>query len=342
MQHYSPVMGIPESTPTWLNLYDVVYDIKISESMPTGIVLSKVISGKWNVGATIIMTSFTNRWDKHQQVRTIKQVVPYTKNPMKYVTLILDNPFGRPTTQLDDSRFAVEVALLSRNVVFTAVVFPSEPTHGGHFWLIHTSTNSQKIYGIDIQNFGQQGLLGRYPIHLHHSKDLVGTIVSKNTIRHSFQRCIVIHGTNFVQIQDNVAYDTAGHCYMTEDGIEIGNVFQGNIGIMTRIPFQIIPNITSANNGNETDGEASTFWITNANNTFIDNVAAGSERNGFWLEPLIRGALVASNNHFIPSRVALATFSYNVAHSNYDVCIPIIFALRYVSRALTVVSPLLA
>ena len=144
-------------------------------------------------------------------------------------------------------------------------------------WLMNTNNYTQKIYGIDVQNFGQQGTLGRYPIHLHHSGNLLGTEISKNTIRHSFQRCVVIHGTHFVKIQENVAYDTAGHCYMTEDGIETNNEFIRNIGIKTRKPEKIIPKSETANNGVESDDLPSTFWITNANNKLIENVAAGSE-----------------------------------------------------------------
>src|SRR4030095_8319572 len=31
------------------------------------------------------------------------------------------------------------------------------------------------------------------------------------------------------------------------------------------------------------DNTVATYWITNPDNTFIDNVAAGSDSNGFWM-----------------------------------------------------------
>ena len=34
------------------------------------------------------------------------------------------------------------------------------------------------------------------------------------------------------------------------------------------------------------DNTAATFWITNPDNTYRDNVAAGSDSNGFWMSPL--------------------------------------------------------
>ena len=35
-------------------------------------------------------------------------------------------------------------------------------------------------------------------------------------------------------IQDNVGYDTRGHCFFTEDGGEKDTVFNGNLGLSTR------------------------------------------------------------------------------------------------------------
>lgn len=79
-------------------------------------------------------------------------------------------------------------------------------------------------------------------------------------------------------VSENVAYDTAGHCFMTEDGIEQGNEFLYNLGALTRSVDVKIPD--DGSNGDETDDEPSTFWMTNPSNTWIGNVAAGSEDNG--------------------------------------------------------------
>jgi hypothetical protein len=71
-------------------------------------------------------------------------------------------------------------------------------------------------------------------------------------------------------VKDNVAYNTNGHCYFLEDGGEEYNTFDHNLGINARgvpnlkeDPLQIIP----------TDSSPSIFWITNPNNTFINNAA---------------------------------------------------------------------
>lgn len=39
---------------------------------------------------------------------------------------------------------------------------------------------------------------------------------------------------NRVTLSGNVAYNTMGHAYFLEDGIETGNVMEGNLGMMTR------------------------------------------------------------------------------------------------------------
>ena len=45
---------------------------------------------------------------------------------------------------------------------------------------------------------------------------------------------MTIHGSHGVLVQDNVAYDTYGHCYFTEDGGEKDTTFNGNLGLSTR------------------------------------------------------------------------------------------------------------
>lgn len=60
-----------------------------------------------------------------------------------------------------------------------------------------------------------------------------------------------------------------------------------------------------------------TFWITNPNNTFIGNVAAGSESKGFWFvpvsEPLRNPGTWGSYN---PRKLPVKEFRDNTGHSN--------------------------
>ena len=49
------------------------------------------------------------------------------------------------------------------------------------------------------------------------SENVYGSVLSKNLVRESNQRCYVIHGTHNVTLSENVAFDTFGHCFMTEE-----------------------------------------------------------------------------------------------------------------------------
>ena len=69
-----------------------------------------------------------------------------------------------------------------------------------------------------------KGIMGKYPIHLHVSENVEGTVVAQNVVRESNQRCIVVHGTHNATIYDNVAFGAKGHCIMLEDGGEVSSL----------------------------------------------------------------------------------------------------------------------
>jgi cell migration-inducing and hyaluronan-binding protein len=159
---------------------------------------------------------------------------------------------------------------------------------------------------------GQAGELARYPFHWHLAGNRSGSYLRGAAIHHSFNRCVTVHGTNNTYVEDNVAYDTFGHCYFLEDGAEQGNVFDRNLGLVTRRPEQpdaLLPTDTSF------PGPA-TFWITNPNNTFTTNVAAGSRGAGFWFALPEHPTGPSANSTVWPRRIPLARFADNTAHSN--------------------------
>ena len=174
--------------------------------------------------------------------------------------------------------FATEVALLSRRVTFEG----TEETEniGAHSIVFHTPYVVQTIQGVAFRGFGQGGKLGRYPIHFHKSGD-THSLVSKNVIRDGHQRCVFIHDTNFVTIEDNVAYGNPGHCYATETGSEHDNFFMNNLAVDSK-------SLNVPGNGASDDpsklNESAVFWIRNMMNTFVGNRAAGCAHVGFWLE----------------------------------------------------------
>ncbi|KAG7258499.1 hypothetical protein CRUP_002636, partial [Coryphaenoides rupestris] len=97
---------------------------------------------------------------------------------------------------------------------------------------------------------GSQALMGRYPLHFHLCGDVdqrggysQPTYVDGLSIHHSFSRCISIHATNGLlvsHVRDTVGYDTLGHCFFLEDGIEQRNTLYHNLGLLTR-PGTLLP-----------------------------------------------------------------------------------------------------
>lgn len=162
-----------------------------------------------------------------------------------------------------EPEFAVEVALLRRDVIFDAELDPLEDWIGGHSIVYHTPNVVQTIQGVKFDNFGQEGILGRYPVHFHMS-GFTASLVSKNVITNSHQRCVFIHDTDGVTIDDNVAFDTKGHCYATETGNERYNSFTYNLGAYNKR----LTRTTTNNQSDKPGGHAtSTFWIRNMENT---------------------------------------------------------------------------
>ena len=158
---------------------------------------------------------------------------------------------------------------------------------------------------------GQLGILGRYPIHFHLLKDQTSKnfTASYNAIHRSYQRCVTIHDSMGIKVAHNVAFNATGHCYFLEDGPERLNIFDHNLGM--RI-----------NNGSllSSDVDPAVFWISNPNNTVINNAAVGGAF-GFWFSlPMhptgASEADYASDLWVWPRYTPLATFDKNVGHSS--------------------------
>uniref|UniRef100_A0A2K5CX32 hyaluronoglucosaminidase n=1 Tax=Aotus nancymaae TaxID=37293 RepID=A0A2K5CX32_AOTNA len=250
---------------------------------------------------------------------------------------------------IDGVDMRAEVGILTRNVVIQGEVedscyaenqcqFFDYDTFGGHVMIKKNFTSVHLSY-VELKHMGQQQL-GRYPVHFHLCGDVDykggyrhTTFVDGLSIHHSFSRCITVHGTNGLLIKDTIGFDTLGHCFFLEDGIEQRNTLFHNLGLLTK-PGTLLP--TDRNNsmcttmrdkvfGNyipvpATDCMAvSTFWIAHPNNNLINNAAAGSQDAGIWYlfhkEPTGESSglqLLAK-----PELTPLGIFYNNRVHSNF-------------------------
>ncbi|XP_051896303.1 cell surface hyaluronidase-like isoform X2 [Pristis pectinata] len=250
---------------------------------------------------------------------------------------------------VDGIDMRAEVGLLSRNILIKGEMedscdgqnfchFFSYDTFGGQIKILRNFA-SVHLSGIELTNMGQQ-ILGSYPIHFHLAGDVdqkggynPPTYVDNVAIHHCFSRCVAIHATNGLLVKDTIGYDTLGHCFFLEDGVEQRNILYHNLGLLTK-PGTILPSdrneimcISIRNRvcGNyipvpNTDCMAvTTFWISNPNNHLINNAAAGAQDVGVWYifhraptgESV--GKFPEGQSEFTP----LGIFYNNRVHSNF-------------------------
>ena len=197
---------------------------------------------------------------------------------------------------------------------------------GGHIMLMKNSI--AHVEHVELYKMGQKGVLGRYPFHWHLNEDKAqGSYLRNSSVHKSFNRAVTIHGTDYVTVDGVFAYDHIGHGIFFEDGGERFNTVKNNVVFVTRRPKpgeQLTP---SDNESNEPQNRTpASYWITNPNNYFENNVAAGTEGTGFWFafpeKPLFDSGNLPYFQGLNPSTQPLGRFDGFVAHtcmSGWDV-----------------------
>ncbi len=311
---------------------------KLAQTAAAGSNTIEVLNaGDWKKGDVIVLAS-TDFDPRQAERRTIAAISGNTITLDKKLDYM---HFGKITFDVDERG---EVGMLSRNILIQASADAEQSFFGGH--VMAMSASKMFVEGVELNRMGQHLTLARYPIHWHLIGDAQGQYIRNSAIHDSYNRCVTVHGTNFLHVENNVTYNTVGHCFFLEDGIEHGNEFIKNLAIQTKChpTLECVPTNLAANgerdskyanrqayremsfhSGNTllpSDNTVASFWITNPDNSFIDNVAAGSDENGFWLSlpehPQGKFKDSAVSKTIWPRRTPLRAFRGNVAHSNFD------------------------
>ena len=300
---------------------------KLAETAEAGSSRIEVLNAaEWRVGDEIVLasTDFNPRQAERRHIAAIRGNRVTLDQPLEYMH------FGEITFGVDERG---EVGLLTRNIKVQASADADESYFGGHIMAMDGST--MNVAGIELTRMGQHLTLARYPIHWHLNGDAEGQYIRNSAIHDTYSRCITVHGTDNLLVENNVTYNTVGHCFFLEDGIETGNQFVRNLGIQTKchptlpceptnltLPQQSTAGQQSPNILIPSDNTVSTFWITNPDNVYRDNVAAGSDQIGFWMAfpthptGAFEGTEISANTW--PGRTQLREFKGNTAHSNFD------------------------
>lgn len=228
-----------------------------------------------------------------------------------------------------------EVGLLSRGIKIQGDAISEVAGFGGHMMAMKCDCGPTPgkgwIQGVELYRMGQKSFLGRYPWHWHNAGDVSGQYIKGSAIHRSYNRVITVHNSNNAVVQDNVGYDHIGHGYFLEDGSETGNTFRHNLGVLTKLPAfgeEVRPHdrVFDGTDPGDLAGESSsayqlvklpaTFWMTNPDNDFIDNAAAGSDGSGFWMVAMAAPVGAYVGPAMKPGRTPMGVFTGNRAHSN--------------------------
>ena len=311
---------------------------KLANTAPAGSTSIDVLNAaEWRVGDEIVLasTDFDPRQAERRTISAIRGNTITLDKKLDYMH------FGKVTFDVDERG---EVGLLSRNIKLQASADAEQSYYGGH--VMAMATSKMFVDGVEFNRMGQNMTLARYPIHWHLIGDAQGQYIKNASLHDTYNRCVTVHGTNFLKVENNVTYNTVGHCFFLEDGIEHGNEFIKNLTIQTKChpTLECVPTNTAANGERDaifanrqayrelsfnsknvllpSDNTVASFWITNPDNSFIDNVAAGSDENGFWLSlpehPQGKFKDSEVSKTIWPKRTPLRAFRGNVAHSNFD------------------------
>ena len=275
----------------------------------------------WEVGDEIVIAPSGMEAQEAEQ-RTITNVaaggtVITLDEPLTY------NHFGKILSYGGkDIDMRAEVGLLSRNIVILGDDQSASTETGGHLMVMndgrdrparerirrnaaralkangispdlprptYQNLSTAQIEGVEFRMMGQLGRQGRYPIHFHLLDDGSPSYVRNNSVHHSFNRAVVMHGTNNMRVTDNVAYHVKSHMFVfAEEGDEMFNELEGNLGVLNFALSQSERAFTGTAGGGRFEQEeprAGIFWGQNMHTRLHNNVAAGSVKgNGFFLD----------------------------------------------------------
>lgn len=274
--------------------------------------LATAASGKTLSTSTALKKA---RWGKLQHV---------TASGLSLVPDPTYTPPVSPAPTVLDERAAV--GNLSRRIVVQGIDDDAwrKQGHGAHVMVMDLASKVV-IDGVEFRRVGQAGQLGRYPVHWHllsydvttgkERGDAVGHLLRNSTIWNSANRCVVLHATNGVTVKNNICYDILGHGFFLEDAVERRNVFDNNLALRMRSPES--KNLLKIHESEGLQGGPSGFWITNPDNTVVNNHAGDATGNGIWLSFPMHALGLSRKVPIWPRYVPLGMVENNTVHSSH-------------------------
>src|SRR6516225_4006424 len=176
---------------------------KLSKTAEAGSNSIQVLNAAgWRAGDVIVLAS--TDFDPHQAERR-------TISAIRGNTITLDKKldymhFGKIAFDVDERG---EVGMLSRNIVIQASPDADTTLFGGHIMAMNGS--KMFVEGVELNRMGQN-------MHLawHLIGDAQGQYIRNSAIHDTYSRCVTVHGTNYLDVENNVTYNNIAHCFFLE------------------------------------------------------------------------------------------------------------------------------
>jgi hypothetical protein len=269
-------------------------------------------ASSWRVGDQVVLASGSID-PRDAQVLTLTKV---NGKQIEFSPPLAKQRYGQLQTfegkELDQRP---SVSLLTRKLRVRGAADSDVIGFGGHIMIMRGG--HAQVSGVELQRMGQRGLPGRYPIHWHEAGDREGSYAIGNAINGGFQRAVVVHSTNKILVDANVAYNVPNHAFVwAEDGDEVANIFTRNVATLINTPeekhFAFPINNPFFGNSSQGEGRSAAFWGRSMSKHILrDNISAGVlEGFGYFVDlftPAPDSAVDGSG----------MTFDGNVAHSTF-------------------------
>ncbi len=197
---------------------------------------------------------------------------------------------------------------------------------GVHVMVMGAQSVAQ-VRGVEFRRCGQRRAMGRYPFHWHMLSytsadsagfgggDYLGAVdpqdhfLEESSFSESENRAVTIHATCGVKIDKVHAVDIKGHAFFLEDGSEHSNTITNCSAMKVRDPgFE--------NRVKLHDRMASGFWLTNPDNTVVNNLGSDCSGRGLWNSFAASCFGQSRNADVEPVYIVVRQFDDNVGHSN--------------------------
>ena len=233
----------------------------------------------WQIGDRLVVGDTREQYsDTQEHVPEVRAIAG-----LAGCAVTLASPLGHAYTTARDHAGEVERLIPVGNLTRDITIRSANPAgRRGHLML--TGMASADLRYVSIVDMGRTTLapldpvinhIGRYALHMHHlmnkgAASVVGTVVERST-----KWGYTVHASNGNTLRENLAYDTKGWGFGTEDSSETDNVFDRNLSIYSLG--------TGAGGSTETAIRGTGFWLQGPRNILTGNVSVNAQEDGFAL-----------------------------------------------------------